>query len=80
MTVEAGDFQQERMGQGDDVALVVGVLNGEPPEGRPTLIGQVYERLEAGGLDTRADWDAGWRRRGSRRRTGWRCGPQGIRC
>lgn len=47
--MEAGDFQQQGLGQGYDVALVLGVLNGEPPEGRPALIGKVQEGLDPGG-------------------------------
>jgi hypothetical protein len=49
VTVQAGDFQQEGLGHGYDVALVLGVLNGEPPEGRPTLIRKVYDCLSPGG-------------------------------
>lgn len=37
VSVQAEGFQQEGLGQGYDVALVFGVLNGEPPEGRPSL-------------------------------------------
>ena len=47
--VQEGDFQREGLGAGYDVALVFGVLNGEPPEGRPALIRKVYECLEPGG-------------------------------
>ncbi|MEJ2209604.1 MAG: methyltransferase [Anaerolineae bacterium] len=50
VAVQAGDFQQEGLGQGYDVALVFGVLNGEPPEGRPALIHKVYDCLSPGGL------------------------------
>jgi len=49
VTVQAGDFQQEGLGHGYDVALVFGVLNGEPPEGRPALIRKVYDCLSPGG-------------------------------
>ncbi len=49
VTVQAGDFQQEGLGHGYDVALVFGVLNGEPPAGRPALIRQVYDCLNPGG-------------------------------
>jgi len=49
VSVQAGDFQQEGLGQGYDVALVFGVLNGEPPEGRPALIRRVYDCLNPGG-------------------------------
>jgi SAM-dependent methyltransferase len=50
VSVQAGDFQQEGLGRGYDVALVFGVLNGEPLEGRPVLIRKVYECLNPGGL------------------------------
>ena len=49
VTVQAGDFQQEGLGHGYDVALVFGVLNGEPPQGRPALIRKVYDCLSPGG-------------------------------
>jgi len=49
VSVQAGDFQQEGLGRGYDVALVFGVLNGEPPEGRPALIRKVYDCLNPGG-------------------------------
>jgi hypothetical protein len=49
VSVQAGDFQQEGLGHGYDVALVLGVLNGEPPEGRPALIRKVYDCLNPGG-------------------------------
>ena len=49
VTVQAGDFQQDRLGHGYDVALVFGVLNGEPPRGRPALIRKVYRCLHPGG-------------------------------
>ena len=49
VAVQAGDFQQEGLGHGYDVALVFGVLNGEPPEGRPVLIQKVYDCLSPGG-------------------------------
>jgi hypothetical protein len=91
VSVQSGNFQKEELGQGYDVALVFGVLNGEPPDGRPALIRKVFRALEpggqivlrdfaldpdragppeaaifalqmllateAGGLDTRDDWD-----------------------
>lgn len=47
--VQEGDFQREGLGAGYDVALVFGVLNGEPPAGRPALIHKVYECLNPGG-------------------------------
>jgi len=49
VTVQAGDFQQEGLGHGYDVALVFGVLSGEPPQGRPALIRKVYDCLSPGG-------------------------------
>jgi SAM-dependent methyltransferase len=49
VSVQAGDFQQEGLGHGFDVALVFGVLNGEPPDGRPELIRKVYDCLNPGG-------------------------------
>jgi len=49
VTVQAGNFQQEGVGHGYDVALVFGVLNGEPPQGRPALIRKVYDCLNPGG-------------------------------
>lgn len=49
VTVQEGDFQQEELGHGYDLALVFGVLNGEPPEGRPALIRKVFAALKPGG-------------------------------
>lgn len=49
VTVQEGDFQREGLGRGYDVALVFGVLNGEPPAGRPALIRKVYDCLAPGG-------------------------------
>jgi hypothetical protein len=49
VSVQTGDFQQEGLGHGYDVALLFGVLNGEPPEGRPVLIRKVYDCLNPGG-------------------------------
>jgi hypothetical protein len=49
VTVQEGDFQQEELGQGYDLALVFGVLNGEPPAGRPALIRKVFAALKPGG-------------------------------
>jgi hypothetical protein len=37
------------LGHGYDVALVFGVLNGEPPDGRPALIRKVCDCLGPGG-------------------------------
>jgi hypothetical protein len=38
--VQRGYFQKEELGRSYDIVLVLvfGVLNGEPPEGRPILI------------------------------------------
>jgi SAM-dependent methyltransferase len=47
--VQEGDFQRDDLGNGYDVALVFGVLNGEPPEGRPALIAKVFAALNPGG-------------------------------
>jgi SAM-dependent methyltransferase len=47
--VVEGDFRREGLGQGYDVALVFGVLNGEPPTGRPALIRKVFDALAPGG-------------------------------
>ena len=47
--VQEGDFQKEGLGKGFDVALVFGVLNGEPPNGRPALIRKVFDALKPGG-------------------------------
>jgi hypothetical protein len=49
VTVQAGNFQQDELGQGYDLALVFGVLNGEPSEGRPTLLRKVFAALKPGG-------------------------------
>ena len=49
VSVQEGDFQRETLGSGYDLALVFGVLNGEPPEGRPALIRKVYAALNPGG-------------------------------
>lgn len=49
VSVQEGDFQQEELGEGYDLALVFGVLNGEPPEGRPALIRKVFAALKPGG-------------------------------
>jgi SAM-dependent methyltransferase len=49
VSVQEGDFQRDDLGNGYDVALVFGVLNGEPPEGRPALIAKVYAALKPGG-------------------------------
>lgn len=56
VSVQEGDFQREELGAGYDVALVFGVLNGEPPAGRPALtpaptcgVRKVYACLNPGG-------------------------------
>ncbi len=49
VSVQEGDFQREELGAGYDMALVFGVLNGEPPAGRPALIRKVYDCLNPGG-------------------------------
>ena len=48
--VVEGDFRRQGLGHGYDVALVFGVLNGEPPAGRPALIRKVFDALAPGGL------------------------------
>ncbi len=48
--VQEGNFQQEDLGSGYDVVLVFGVLNGEPPAGRPVLIRKVFNALNPGGI------------------------------
>lgn len=50
VAVQEGDFHKEGLGMGYDVALVFGVLNGEPPEDRPALIRKVFAALNPGGL------------------------------
>jgi SAM-dependent methyltransferase len=49
VSVQAGDFQHDDLGRGYDVALVFGVLNGEPPERRPALIAKAFVALKPGG-------------------------------
>jgi SAM-dependent methyltransferase len=49
VSVQEGDFQHDDLGRGYDVALVFGVLNGEPPERRPALIAKVSAALKPGG-------------------------------
>jgi predicted O-methyltransferase YrrM len=49
VSVQAGDFRQVGLGHGYDVALVFGVLNGEPPQERPALIRKVHAALVPGG-------------------------------
>ena len=49
VVVQEGDFQREELGDAYDVALVFGVLNGEPPDKRPELIRKVFTVLQPGG-------------------------------
>ena len=49
VSVQEGDFQNEGLGGGCDVALVFGVLNGEPPDGRLALLHKVFAALNPGG-------------------------------
>lgn len=49
VSVQEGDFQQDELGGGYDVALLFGVLNGEPREKRPTLIRKIFSALNPGG-------------------------------
>jgi SAM-dependent methyltransferase len=49
VSVQKGNFQSEELGHGYDVALLFGVLNGEPPEGRVALIKKVFDALNPGG-------------------------------
>jgi SAM-dependent methyltransferase len=49
VSVQAGDFQRDDLGHGYDIVLVFGVLNGEPPEGRPALIAKAFAALKPGG-------------------------------
>ena len=49
VTVQSGDFRREELGSGYDVVLIFGVLNGEPPEGRPALIHKALAALNPGG-------------------------------
>jgi cyclopropane fatty-acyl-phospholipid synthase-like methyltransferase len=49
VSVQEGDFQCEELDRNYDVALVFGVLNGEPLKRRPTLIRIVFAALNPGG-------------------------------
>jgi len=49
ISVQEGDFQRDDLGNNYDIALVFGVLNGEPPQGRPALIVKVFAALNPGG-------------------------------
>jgi hypothetical protein len=50
VSAQAGDFHIDALGSGYDVALLFGVLNGEPPEGRPALVAKTAAALSPGGL------------------------------
>ncbi len=50
VTVLAGDFQQEELGQGYDVALIFGVLVSETTEGKLALLRKAHAALSPGGL------------------------------
>jgi cyclopropane fatty-acyl-phospholipid synthase-like methyltransferase len=49
VSVQEGDFQHEDLGNGYDVALLFGVLNGVPREKRPMLIRKIFSALNPGG-------------------------------
>jgi SAM-dependent methyltransferase len=49
VSVQEGDFQRDDLGNGYDVALVFGVLNGESEAGRAALIARVHACLKPGG-------------------------------
>jgi SAM-dependent methyltransferase len=49
VSVQEGDFQRDDLGNGYDVALVFGVLNGESEAGRAALIARVRACLKPGG-------------------------------
>jgi hypothetical protein len=48
--VQAGDFQQEELGKGYDVALIFGVLVSETDEGKLALLRKTHAALSPGGL------------------------------
>ncbi len=50
VTVWAGDFQQEDLGAGYDVALIFGVLVSETDEGKLALLRKAHAALTPGGL------------------------------
>jgi hypothetical protein len=50
VTVRAGDFQQEELGDGYDVALIFGVLVSETDEGKLALLRKAHAALSPGGL------------------------------
>jgi SAM-dependent methyltransferase len=49
VSVQEGDFQRDDLGNGYDVALVFGVLNGESEAGRAVLLARVHACLKPGG-------------------------------
>jgi SAM-dependent methyltransferase len=49
VSVQEGDFQRDDLGNGYDVALVFGVLNGESEAGRAALVARVHACLKPGG-------------------------------
>jgi len=49
VSVQEGDFQRDDLGNGYDVVLVFGVLNGESEAGRAALIARVHACLKPGG-------------------------------
>jgi SAM-dependent methyltransferase len=49
VSVQEGDFQHGHLGCDYDAVLLFGVLNGEPPEGRPVLIRKAFAALKPGG-------------------------------
>ncbi len=50
VTVQAGNFQQEELDQGYDVALIFGVLVSETTEGKLALLRKAHAALSPGGL------------------------------
>jgi len=50
VTVQAGNFQQEELGHGYDVALLFGVLVSETDEGKRALLRKVHAALVPGGM------------------------------
>ena len=50
VTVQAGNFQQEELGCGYDVAFLFGVLSSETDEGKRALLRRVHSALVPGGM------------------------------
>lgn len=50
ISLQAGDFLKDDLGQGYDLALVFGVLVSEPAERRVALLRRVHHALKPGGL------------------------------